>query len=132
MLTIILISMKMILNPNNMKVVDEINPDRIGRKPDKIAILLSDGNLLEHGFTIKKVELRLYVEKYDEKLGPYSLITCLVETERGSIESVYDEGFRGKNSLDRAVKLLQENLGLSGLVLRSIIGLRAELEKQNT
>jgi len=49
MLTIILISMKMILNPNNMKVVDEINPDRIGRKPDKIATLLSDGNLLVKG-----------------------------------------------------------------------------------
>jgi hypothetical protein len=73
------------------------------------------------------VELRLYVEKNDEKLGPFSLITSFVQTDKGSIEMIYDEGFRGDNSLNRAVKFLISNLGLSGLILRSIITLKSNI-----
>jgi len=37
---------------------------------------------------------------------------------------IYDEGFRGEESLSRAAKFLTSNLGVSGLILRSIISLR--------
>jgi hypothetical protein len=60
----------------------------------------------------------------DEKLGVFSLITSFVETNRGSVEMIYDEGFRGENPLLRASEFLTSNLGISGLVLRSIITLR--------
>jgi len=37
---------------------------------------------------------------------------------------IYDEGFRGENSLLRSVQFLTSNLGISGLILRSVISLR--------
>jgi len=70
---------------------------------------------------IKNVQLRLYTEKNDEKLGPYSQITSLVETDKGSVEMIYDEGFRGNNALETSSKFLTENLGISSLILRSLI-----------
>ena len=109
-----------------MTIVDLHDPQRVNRTPDDVKVLLSSGNFLQDGFTISKVELRLYNERTDEKLGNYSLITSFVETDKGSVEMIYDEGFRGENSLVRAAEFLASNLGISGLVLRSIISLRAK------
>ncbi len=104
-----------------MKYVDISNPERIDRIPDKIIQILSGGTTTEKGYKIKNIQLRLYSEKNDKKLGPYSLITSLVETDKGSVEMVYDEGFRGNNALERSSKFLIDNLGVSGLILRSLI-----------
>jgi len=112
-----------------VKVIDVINPQRINKTPDKTIVLLSGGNFIEQGFTIKDIQLCLYLQKHDEKLGPYSLMTVLVETDKGEIEMTYDEGYRGKNALEEAAGFLTANLGLSGLILRSIIQLKTELEK---
>ncbi len=104
-----------------MKYIDIPNPKRVDRTPDKIIQILSDGINAERGYKIKNIQLRLFTEKNDKKLGPYSLITSLVETDKGSVEMVYDEGFRGNNSLEHTSKFLIESLGISGLILRSII-----------
>jgi hypothetical protein len=37
---------------------------------------------------------------------------------------IYDEGYRGNNVLNRAKEFLASNLGISGLILRSVITLR--------
>lgn len=113
-----------------MHIVDLHDPRRINRQPDGVEVLFSSGNFIEHGFIVHKVELRLYLEKTDERLGPYSLITSFVETDKGSVEMIYDEGFRGKDSLSRTAQFLTTNLGVSGLVLRSIITLRDKIETQ--
>lgn len=102
------------------------NPDRVQREPDKILTLLESGNFLEQGFVIKKISLRLFVEKKDAKLGDYSLITSLVETDRGAVEMIYDEGYRGDNALERAGNFITSNLGLSSIILRSIIALESK------
>lgn len=107
-----------------MNIVDLHDPARVDKTPDDVEVLLSSGNFTQDDFKISKVELRLYSERTDEKLGVFSLITSFVETDRGSIEMIYDEGFRGQNSLLRATQFLTSNLGISGLVLRSIIALR--------
>ena len=104
-----------------MKYIDIPDSNRVNRSPDKIIQVLSDGTSVERGYKIKTIELRLYTEKNDKKLGPYSLITSFVETDRGSVEMIYDEGFRGNNSLETSSKFLIENLGISGLILRSLI-----------
>ena len=104
-----------------MKYVDISNPKRIDRIPDKISQILSDGTTTEKGYKIKNIQLRLYTEKNDNKQGLYSLITSLVETDMGSVEMVYDEGFRGNNALERSSIFLTDNLGISGLILRSLI-----------
>jgi len=104
-----------------MKYIDIVDSNRVNRSPDKIIQVLSDGTIVEKGYKIKNIQLRLYSEKNDKKLGPYSLITSLVETDKGSVEMVYDEGFRGNNALERSSKFLTDNLGISGLILRSLI-----------
>lgn len=112
-----------------MKILDISNPERIKRKPDKVSVLVSGGNFSEQGLLIKKIELKLYIEKFDKKLGPYSLITANVETDKGEIEMIYDEGFRGENSLEQAAEFITKNLGISSLIIRSIVSLKDELEK---
>ncbi len=110
-----------------MIIVDLYDPQRVNKTPDGVEVLLSSGNFVQDGFTISKVELRLYNERTDEKLGVYSLITSFVETDKGSVEMIYDEGFRGEEPLLRAAQFLTSNLGISGLVLRSIISLREKI-----
>lgn len=110
-----------------MKIIDLHNPERVNRTPDCMEVLFSSSSFEQDGFSVTKVELRQYVEKTDEKLGPYSLITSYVETDKGSVEMIYDEGFRGEDSLNRTVKFLVSNLGISGLILRSIISLRENI-----
>ena len=115
-----------------MKIIDMPNPSRVNKEPDMAIDIISSGNFEEQGFEIKKIQLLQYVEKTDEKLGPYSLITSEITTNKGTIEMIYDEGFRGENALDRAKKFLVEHLGISGLILRSIIALKVQLEKNNS
>ena len=107
-----------------MIIVDLHDPRRVNRTPDDVKVLLSSGNFTQDDFVISKVELRLYNERTDEKLGVYSLITSFVETNKGSVEMIYDEGFRGEGPLLRAAEFLTSNLGISGMILRSIISLR--------
>ena len=104
-----------------MRYIDISNPERVDRDPDKVIQLLSNGSIIEKGYKIKNIQLRLYIEKNDKKLGQYSLITSLVETDKGSVEMIYDQGYRGNNALETSSKCLTDNLGISGLILRSLI-----------
>lgn len=110
-----------------MNVIDLHDPNRVSKTPDDIKVLISSGNFIQDEFIVSTVELRLYNEKTDEKLGVYSLITSFVQTDKGSIEMIYDEGFRGDDPLERATEFLTSNLGISGLILRSIISLREKI-----
>jgi len=110
-----------------MNIVDLHDPKRVDGTPDEVNVLLSSGNFIQDEFKISKVELRLYSEQTDEKLGVFSLITSFVETDKGTVEMIYDEGFRGVDSLLRASEFLTSNLGISGLILRSVISLREKL-----
>ncbi len=116
---------KMPIICNKMKIIDISDPKRINRLPDSSLTIFSGKNFSENGFTIKKVELRLFIEKTDEKLGPYSLITSVVDTDKGSIEMVYLEGYHGENPLESSKDFLVSTLGISGLILRSIIALES-------
>ena len=104
-----------------MRYIDISNPKRVDRNPDKIIELLSNDSITEKGYVIKNIQLRLYIEKYDKKLGQYSLITSLIETDKGSVEMIYNEGYRGNDALETSSKFLTENLGISSLILRSLI-----------
>ena len=112
---------------NDMDIIDLHDPSRVNRSPDDVKILLDNGNFVQDEFTISQIELRFYQEKIDEKLGPYSLITSFVKTNRGTIEMIYDEGFLGSDALSRAFGFLTTNLGLSALVLRSVISIRGKI-----
>ena len=110
-----------------MKIIDLPDPKRLSQKPKGVEVLFKSGDFVQDGFSVNKVELRQYIEKIDENLGTYSLITSYVETDKGSVEMIYDEGFRGESSLLRASEFLTSNLGISGLILRSVIFLREKI-----
>ena len=110
-----------------MKIIDISEPKKINKKPDQIIKLVTDGKSIQNGFQIQTVELRSYLQHTDEKLGLFTVITAFVNTDKGSIEILYDEGYRGDKALQDSVKFLTENLGLSSLILRSIISLKNKL-----
>jgi hypothetical protein len=113
-----------------MKIIDLHDPSRVSQKPSGVEVLFESGNFEQEGFFVRRVELRHYVEKMDERLGPYSLITSYVETDRGSVEMIYDEGFRGDDSLGKTVRFLVSTLGISALILRSLITLKEQIQKE--
>ena len=107
-----------------VKIIDVVNPERINKLPDKTIILVSSGNFMEQGYMVKNIHLNLYIQNTDVKLGPYSLITAYVETDKGEIEITYDEGYRGNNALEETAGFLTAHLGMSSLILRSIMQLK--------
>ncbi|HXU95885.1 MAG TPA: hypothetical protein VFP45_05560 [Candidatus Nitrosotalea sp.] len=113
------------------KIIEVSEPHRIDRLPDKTISLLSGGKFLEQGHVVQNISLNLYIQKKDEKLGPYSLMTALVETDKGVIEMTYDEGYRGEHALEEAAAFLTSHLGISGLILRSIMQLNQSTNKNN-
>jgi len=114
-----------------MKVVDVVDPTSINRAPDKTVVLLSSGNFIESGYVVRNVHLNLYIQRKDPKLGIYSLITVQIETDKGTIEMTYDEGYRGDNALEGAAAFLTSHLGISGLILRAIIQLQNSIKNEN-
>ena len=110
------------LNTDNMlKYIDIPNPKRLEREPDKIISILTNGNSIENGYEIRNIFLRLYIEKIDKELGPYSVVTSLVETTEDSVEMIYDEGYFDTKEFENTSKFLINNLGISSLILRSLV-----------
>ena len=110
-----------------MKIIDVVEPSKIDREPDQIISLIKNGKSTENGFQIQTVEMRSYKQNIDKKLGVFTIITAFVETDNGSIEILYDEGYRGENALKDSVKFLTENLGLSSLILRCTLSLQNKI-----
>ena len=107
-----------------MKFVDIPDSSRITDDPDNRTTIISDGKIQQDGVEINKIELLEYKIKSEEQSGDYSLITALIKTDLGDIEILYDEGYRGANALQESANMLTQNLGLSGLILRSLISLK--------
>ena len=107
-----------------MKIIDVAEPSKINREPDEIISLIQNGKSIEDGFQIQQVEMRSYKQAIDKNLGTFTILTAYVETDKGSIEILYDEGYRGETALNDSVKFLTENLGLSSLILRCTISLK--------
>ena len=112
-----------------MKFIAIPDSQRIEREPDNRNMIFADGKIMQDGVEIKQIELLEYKIKKDETLGEYSIITALVDTDQGQIEILYDEGYRGNDALTESTNLLIQNLGLSGLILRSLISLKNKLGK---
>ena len=110
-----------------MKFVDIPDSQRISREPDNRNVVFVDGKIIQDGVKIKKIELLQYNIKMNKTLGEYSIITALVDTDQGQIEILYDEGYRGNDALNDSANMLIQNLGLSGLILRSLISLKNKL-----
>ena len=113
-----------------MKFIDIPDSKRIASGPNNRIVIFSDGKIQQDGIEIQKIELIEYKIKKDVELGTYSIITAVVDTDQGVIEILYDEGYRGDDPLNESANMLIQNLGLSGLILRSLISLKNQLEKK--
>jgi hypothetical protein len=102
----------------------DIEPERTSRPPDSSKVIMGT-EMQNQGFMISRVELRQYVEETDEQLGEYSLLTVLVETDKGSAEMKYDEGFLGPDALESAATMLTKYVGLASLINRALIELQS-------
>jgi hypothetical protein len=107
-----------------MNKKSDVDPKRILSNPDKSVILLTDGKNENQGFIIEHVELRQYIEKRDPALGNYSLITAIIQTNKGTVEMKYDEGFRGNDAIESAATMLTEYIGFAALINRALIELQ--------
>ena len=112
-----------------MKFVDIPDSKRIEHEPDNRITIFADGKIKQEGIEINQIELLQYGTNKDPNLGEYSIITALIDTDHGQIEILYDEGYRGANALKESANMLIQNLGLSGLITRSLISLKNQLEK---
>lgn len=112
-----------------MKWLSDIDLERISRPSDKSKIILESGSQKNQGFVVQKIEIRQYIERTDDRLGDYSLLTAVVETDRGTVEMKYDEGFRGPDALESAVTLLTRYVGLASLINRALIELQRQQDK---
>jgi hypothetical protein len=112
-----------------MKFVDVPDSQLIDHEPNNRILIFADGKIMQEDVEIKQIELLEYKIKNDEKLGQYSIITALIDTNQGTIEILYDEGYRGEDALHESANMLIQNLGLSGLILRSLLSLKTQLEK---
>ena len=113
-----------------MRINDVNEFDGLERNPDKKLILLSNVNIVQNGYKIKLLELRLYY-RINQKHNSQSIITAYLETDDHSIEAKYEEGNLDDVELKKSAELLENNLGLSGLILRLIISLDNTLKMQN-
>ena len=104
-------------------MITDIEPGRVARPPDKSKVLMA-GSMQNQGYLISRIELRQYIERHDDRLGDYSLLTALVETDKGTVEMKYDEGFRGQDALESAAVMLTQYVGLASLINRALIELQ--------
>jgi hypothetical protein len=94
----------------------DLDLKRIQSNPDKAFILLTDGKNENQGFIIEHVELRQYIEKRDPALGNFSLITVFLQTNKGTVEMKYDEGFKGNDAIESAASILAQYIGFAALI----------------
>lgn len=96
-------------------------PDALaGKDPDSSYIIL-DRPYTVSGRTISHLELRLYLEK--RLAGEYCIITAYAHMDAHTIETIYDEGYRGETPLSDAVEFIMSGPGPAGLLLRVGISL---------
>ena len=99
--------------------------DLIMNNIDKAVVLLTDSMIKNGRFIIENIEFGQYNTKSDSSLGNYSLLTVLIKTDKGMIETKYDEGFRGDDAIESAVTMLTQYGGFASLINRALIELQS-------
>ena len=108
-----------------MKFNDIPDPSRIDKMPDESKEIFSSENFIEQGLIIKKIEMRLYIEKENK-----CLITVFLQSDKGEVEMLYNEMEYEENSLPNLTKFLTNQLGISSIITRTIIFLKSKIEEE--
>lgn len=105
-----------------MKFIDMPDPTRIDKIPDESAEIFASENFVEQGLIIKKIEMRLYLEKENK-----CLITVFLETDKGEVEMMYNQLKYKENTLPNLTNFISNQLGVSSIITRAIIFLKSKI-----
>ena len=106
-----------------MKFIDIQDPTRIDKTPDESHEIFSSENFTEQGLLIKKIEMRLYIEKHG-----MCLLTIFLQSDKGEVEMLYNETKYEEDLLINLTKFLTNQLGISSIITRAIIFLKSQIE----
>jgi len=109
-----------------MRKITDVEQGRIMANPSRTAVVLSNGNIENQGYFIRRIEFREYIEKIDPGHGRYSLVTVTLMTDNEIIEMKYDEGYRGEEDFELLVGSLTKYTGLSALINRALLELKSQ------
>lgn len=107
----------------SLDIKTDVERSRISNEPLGKVVLLDGGSLSVDNVSIKRVELRLYRERFDKSKGFYSLITVYLKSSKGEIELKFDEGFKGIDPLQEISMILMRYVGLESIINRTLIAL---------
>ena len=111
------------LTMNNKRIILDLETKNLlQQSPTNSKIILSN-IMYDSIHFIKKLELLMYITNNHKTLGDYSILVCIIETDKGTIIMKYDEGYRGKDVFDNSIKMLTQYSGLSSLINRALIEL---------
>mgnify|MGYP000879433260 CR=1 FL=1 len=91
-----------------MNIIDLHDPQRINRSPDEIEVLISAGGFAEQGFLINTVELRLYLEKTDERNG-------LLDVRDTDVDSCKSDASRRARNRARKIAAFNIEITINGI-----------------
>jgi hypothetical protein len=106
---------------NGLDIKTDVERLRISNAPIDKVVLFDGVSLSVDNVSIERVELRQYLEGLDKENGFYSLITVYLKSNRGQIEPMFDEGFKGKDPLPQISLILMRYLGLKSIINRLLI-----------
>ena len=111
------------LTMNNKRIILDLETNNLLQQSPKNSKIILSNIMYDSIHFIKKLELLMYITNNHKILGDYSILVCIIETDKGTVIMKYDEGYRGKDVFDNSIKMLTQYSGLSSLINRALIEL---------
>lgn len=108
---------------NNKRVILDLETNKLLQKPPKKSKIILSNIMYDNKYFIKKMELYIYTTNNHKRLGDYSILVVIIETNEGTVIMKYDEGYRGTDAFDNAIEMLIKYNGVSSLINRALIEL---------
>ena len=111
------------LTMNNKRIILDLETNNLLQQTPKNSKIILSNMMYDNVHFIEKLELLMYITNNHKILGDYSILVCIIETDKGTVIMKYDEGYRGEDVFDNSIKMLTQYSGLSSLINRALIEL---------
>ena len=108
---------------NNKRIILDLETNNLLQQSPKNSKIILSNMMYDNVHFIEKLELLMYITNNHKILGDYSILVCIIETDKGTVIMKYDEGYRGEDVFDNSIKMLTQYSGLSSLINRALIEL---------
>jgi len=107
----------------NKRIILDLETNNLLQQTPKNSKIILSNMMYDNVHFIEKLELLMYITNNHKILGDYSILVCIIETDKGTVIMKYDEGYRGEDVFDNSIKMLTQYSGLSSLINRALIEL---------